>query len=165
MSSPSPVDDFGTAALKAVGEYLVDLLKANLEAQGLADSRIIKGITYTADVQRGMVVINAPDYARYVEQGRRPYGNIAPFPVNTPPPYGPILEWVKRKRVQLRDKKGRFLSFGKTAWVVRAIIAKKGIKPRPFIEPAIKVAEVELNEYLATSFELVVDKSLRQLIS
>ena len=154
--------DFAEFVLTAAAEYLIELMVANLEAHGLKDSRIIKGITYTIKGDR--LTINLPDYAQWVEQGRRPFGNESPYPVNTLPPASAILEWIRRKGIKGRDKKGRFISNNSLAWAIRTMIAKRGIRPRPFVAPALEAGEKELNEYFGTSYSLFLDESIRDII-
>jgi hypothetical protein len=160
---PKRADDLATLVLTTTGEYLVELLQQGLAAQGLRDSRIIHNISYTIS-GRNLVSIQIPAYAEWVDKGRRPYGVDAGRIVNTPPPFGAILAWVKRKRIRGRDKRGRFIRDADLAWAIRTAIARKGIKPRPFIEQAIRSADEQLQTYFATSYDIVVDDLLGKLL-
>lgn len=155
--------DWAEFVLNAAGAYLVELMQANLKAQGLQDSRLYKGLTYT--VKGDQLEIVLPDYARWVEQGRRPFGVEQRFPVNSLPPMAAILDWIKRKRIKGRNKKGQFISNNSLAWAIRVMISKRGIKPRPFVAPALDTAETEINEYFATSYSLLIDSQIETIIN
>ena len=165
LSPPTtPPDDLATLVLTTTGEYLVELLKEGLAAQGLEDSRIIKNISYTIS-GRQRVTILIPAYAEWVDKGRRPFGVDAGRVVNTPPPFAAIFDWVKRKRIRGRDRRtGRFITDASLAWAVRMMIARRGIRPRPFIEQAITKADQQLQTYFATTYDLVVDDMLAKLL-
>ena len=150
--------------LDAVGMYVVELMQEALVTYGMKDSRLYSQIKYSIDTTNLVLSFELPAYSEWVEKGRRPFGNESPFPVNMPPPLGPIIEWIRRKRIQGRDKKGRFITVNSLAWAIRTMISKRGIKPRPFISDAITTAEPELNKYFATTFDLIVDDSLKKLV-
>lgn len=160
---PKTVDDLATVVLNTTGAYLVELLQQGLAAQGLQDSRIINNITYSIS-GRNLVSIQIPAYAEFIDKGRRPFGVDAGRIVNTPPPFGAIFAWVKRKRIRGRDRRGRFITDADLAWAIRTAIAKRGIKPRPFIQRAITTADEQLQTYFATSYDLVVDDLLGKLL-
>ncbi len=90
-----------------------------------------------------------PEYGKYVDQGRRPWGKNVPSdqvwnaPHNKYPPAAPIEAWIKSKglpqfRIQKQwksagNKGGRWISHASRLFLIRRSIAVRGIKPRPFL--------------------------------
>jgi hypothetical protein len=72
-------------------------------------------------VRRGRVEVLLPEYADFVDEGRK---------AGKRPPIAPILRWIKRNRIK-SDVPPKALAFA-----VANSIAKKGIKARPFLDDA-----------------------------
>jgi len=68
-------------------------------------------------------------YAEEIEFGRTP---------GTEPPFGPILAWVKRKKLAKNDSAA--YAFAKN--IVRKI-KEQGKEPRPFLSPAVDKAKAQ----------------------
>lgn len=49
------------------------------------------------------------------------------------PPRGPILDWVKKKKIQARGAKGRFTTYESTAYLIQRSIYFRGLAPSGFI--------------------------------
>ena len=146
--------------LDALAQDLLETTKATMVGVGLKDSRIINSVN--TQVQGGRIILSLPAYARWIERGRSPFRQQGAR--NTPPPYRVILEWVRRRRIQFRDAKGRFMPYARTAWAVRAGIAKNGIKPRPFTRQAISEAEKKAQEVLPIQLKPLVTTLLLNTI-
>lgn len=86
-------------------------------------------------------------YAFFVEYGRRS-GKM--------PPVEYIKEWLRKKR-SAHNLKAALAITGKskedfllsTAWAIAKSIAKKGTKPHPFFDPAVKKNEQAISEAIA----------------
>jgi hypothetical protein len=77
-----------------------------------------------------------------------------------------IQKWVKRRRIQFRDKGGRYLSSNATAMLITRSIWRKGIKPslfftRPF-EAAFKNLPDELIERYGLEAEETFDTIMKE---
>ena len=105
-------------------ETLIEEGRAVFEAMGLGDSNIAK--TYDVEVQGKSFAIFIQEYYIYIESGRRKGAKR--------PPFEPIFDWIKRNNIKFRDKKGRFITFRQTAFIIMNAIKKNGIKPRPFVQ-------------------------------
>ena len=81
-------------------------------------------------------------YWNFIDQGVKgskssPYPRQSESPYafrDKMPPLSAILPWVERKRIQIRDKKGRYASYKSTAYVIARSIYFKGLAPTHFIE-------------------------------
>lgn len=86
------------------------------------------------------VTPSAP-YWNFIDQGVKgskssPYRRQSESPFafrDKMPPLSAILPWVERKRIQIRDKKGRYSTYRSTAYVISRSIYFKGIAPTHFI--------------------------------
>ena len=109
--------------------------------------------TYNVGAQEVQVFMN--DYWQYVNDGRRP-GKM--------PPIDPIVDWLKFRGIQGRDKKGRFQTRRSTAFAVATNIKKFGIKPTYFFDIAIEQLSAQIDEELYEQLGLSIDDFLNQLI-
>jgi hypothetical protein len=141
-------DDLNTKALlEALAEIWVDWTMIELVHMGLIRSNIIKNVTTTVDPKTLTVTMHLPEYAKYIESGRRPGAKRPPFRM--------ILQWV-RKKFGSQDANRR-------TWAICGAIAKRGIKARPFIEKASEKAVREAMEKFPNLLQLTVDPALRKL--
>lgn len=148
-------------ALNEAGQFIAELMRAELSKQGLDNSRLIQSLAVEVDGRAATLAILAPAYALWVEAGRKPYGVDQKRPVNTMPPAHAILAWVKRKKIKGRDKragrKGRFITDAQLVWAIRKMIARRGIRPRPFIEPAIDQGLPAVDEFIQLNWDIQLD--------
>ena len=103
---------------KKLIEPLSDVCRAILINAGLKDSNLIKD--FKVVVSAGSVTISFPDYAKFVDSGRRP-GKM--------PPFGVISRWIRRKGLQIPQG----YSADSFAFVIARSISINGIKPKPFL--------------------------------
>jgi hypothetical protein len=130
--------------LNKFGEESAQLFKLELEKIGLGekypsgvDVDLWRSVQHKVN-QDLVVSIEMLPHWFWVVKGRR---SKEENPSAKPPPFAVILEWIKEKRkFQFRDKKGRFLSYNQTAWIVRNGILRNVSKPRNFVRPAVKAS-------------------------
>jgi len=102
-------------------------MRAILSKNGKTSTRIFNAIKIDIKTSGDNIIIKAslPDYAKYVDQGRKP---------GKQPPLDAIIEWCKRKNI---DKKAAF--------PIARKIGRLGIKPTNFMSPirdlAIKIRD------------------------
>jgi hypothetical protein len=72
-----------------------------------------------------------------------------------------IEEWVAARRFQFRDKKGKFLSYDATAFLVSRSIYNKGIKTTSFFTRPFQLKFEQLPKEIATAFALDLKDFLR----
>jgi hypothetical protein len=72
-----------------------------------------------------------------------------------------IEKWVAARRFQFRDKKGRFLSYDATAFLVSRSIYNKGIKTTSFFTRPFQLKFEQLPQELALAYALELSDFLR----
>ena len=77
-----------------------------------------------------------------------------------------IQKWVKARKFQFKDKRGKFMSYDSTAWIITRSIYAKGIRPtlfftKPF-EAAYKRLPQELVNDLRIDLEKIFNYSIKQ---
>lgn len=136
--------------LELIGEVVVSEMLSTLAAVGLTNdgtTRITKEIKYEVNKAANTVSVTAPDYYVWIETGRRPGARR--------PPILPIIEWMKRKRIAPGQE-------NRVAWAISTAIAQRGIKPRPFVIPAIRSASADK---IPQIFTFEIDQRLQAELS
>lgn len=72
-----------------------------------------------------------------------------------------IEKWVAARRFQFRDKKGRFLSYDSTAFLISRSIYNKGIKTTSFFTRPFQLKFEQLPQELAMAYALELADFLR----
>lgn len=72
-----------------------------------------------------------------------------------------INEWVRKRRFQFRDKKGRFLSYDSTAFLVTRSVYNKGIKTTSFFTRPFQLKFEQLPTEIAQAYALDLADFLR----
>ena len=72
-----------------------------------------------------------------------------------------IEKWVAARRFQFRDKKGKFLSYDATAFIVSRSIYNKGIKTTSFFTRPFQLKFEQLPQELAMAYALELSDFLR----
>ena len=77
-----------------------------------------------------------------------------------------IQRWVKARKFQFKDKRGKFMSYDSTAWIITKSIYAKGLRPtlfftKPF-EAAYKRLPQELVNDLRIDLEKIFNYSIKQ---
>ena len=73
-----------------------------------------------------------------------------------------ILKWVKARRIQFRNKKGQFLSYESTGYLISRSVFNKGLKPslfftKPFEAGYKKYIDTDLIKAFSTDIDLMID--------
>jgi hypothetical protein len=160
-------------------DYVIREAKDNLKRTGhnntssLANS--IKGEIVTDD-NYVIVGFTMNDYGTFVDLGVKGKTSSNKSP-NSPYKFGSgtgkkggltqgINKWVKQKGFQFRDKRGRFLSYDSTAYLITRSIFHKGIKPslfftKPFEAGYKKYIDIDLIKAFGQDVETMVDYNLK----
>lgn len=162
-------------------DYVIREAKDNLKRTGhnntssLANS--IKGEIVTDD-NYVIVGFTMNDYGTFVDLGVKGKTSSNKSP-NSPYKFGSgtgkkggltqgINKWVKQKGFQFRDKRGRFLSYDSTAYLITRSIFHKGIKPslfftKPFEAGYKKYIDIDLIKAFGQDVETMVDYNLKDI--
>ena len=112
------------------------LIRNNKRASG----KLINSIRYQV-APDGRIRFFYAEEGKYVEQGRRPNDRF--------PPPAPIERWIRQKGIKGISKDGKPISDKSLTFLISRSIAKKGIKPLPFIRDAVRKAVKEFAPKLA----------------
>jgi len=111
------------------------LIRNNKRASG----NLIESVRYTVNSQGKITFLFAKE-GKYVQSGRRKGARF--------PPPAAISKWIREKGIQGRGKDGRFITNKSLTYLISRGIAKKGIKPLPFMSMAIKQSKEQLKKEL-----------------
>ena len=70
-------------------------------------------------------------------------------------------KWAKRRGVQFRDKKGRYVSHKQTGFMLAQVIKKNGIKPSMFFTKPFKKAFKNLDKDIVSAFRLDIEQLIK----
>ena len=73
---------------------------------------------------------------------------------------GTFGKWASAKRIQFRDKKGRFLSYKQTGFALATIVKNYGIKPSLFFTKPFEKAFTNLPKELQEQFAIDLENSI-----
>lgn len=161
------------AALRAFGRYVVQQSRTNLtKGKKNVDKTLYDSLGYTMEqVSTGFrLYFEMEDYGMFQDRGvkgvkggkslsgfsYKQSSNLVGMESKT----GSFGKWAAAKRIQFRDKKGRFLSFKQTGFALATIVKNYGIKPslfftKPF-EKGFKDLPTELQEQFAIDLENLI---------
>jgi hypothetical protein len=164
------------AVLERFGKYVVQQARANLTRKNKNVSKdLYNSIKWESDASQTGASFSASlsmlPYGDFQDKGVR--GTDA-SPINTsnsPFRFGKskgsgkkqgglsdsINKWVKARRIQFRDKKGKFMSYDSTAFLISRSIYRKGIPASFFYSRPFGLAFQKLPAELVEAFRLTPD--------
>ena len=160
--------------LNKFGKFIVQQSRSNLSKAKKKDrGALYKSINYNLEVGKRSFALSfsMEDYGKFVDKGVKGASSSSKAP-NSPYKFGTgsgrkggltdgINGWVKRKRFQFRDKKGKFLSYESTAFIVRRSIWFTGLRTTNFFERPFELAFKKLPDELIKAYGLTVENLLK----
>ena len=162
--------------------YVIQQSRSNLSKGGKNVSKelynSLKGEVVTQD-NYSIVGFSMADYGMFQDKGVRGASSSAKAP-NSPFRFGSgtgkkggltksILEWVKAKRFQFRNKEnGKFMSYQQTGYLISRSIFQKGIKPslfftKPFEAGYKKYIDTDLMKAFSQDIDTMIDYNLTNI--
>jgi hypothetical protein len=171
------VDD----VLEAFAQYVVDASKDNLKndvnkfGDNKAGGDLDNSISYTYDKSQDLFLLDflMEDYGTFVDKCVR--GKTSTYPETQSalskykygsgnfPKYGlreGIAKWLKKKRFQFRDKKGRFMSYDTMTYLIARSIYNKGLKANLFFTKPFEAGLKRLPDDLSKAFVLDIEDGI-----
>jgi hypothetical protein len=172
------VEQAGPRVLQRICDRVLEISAQNISTNSVDRGLLLKsGYSYLTSKNSAVVGYSAP-YAPYVEFGTQP---------GYTPPFGRLRPWVARHikalgirgHVTTRKQRGRFYGDSeymlKTAqklerktdqerqiddmtWRIIKTIEKQGTDPKPFLRPALQIAEAELKEMVEMEWQVVLEE-------
>ncbi len=165
-------------ALDDFGKFIVTQAKTNLSKKKHNDTNsLYSSLKHRMQVHKNSIELSiyANHYATFVDKGVKGFRSSKKAP-NSPFQFGTgtgkkgglteaIDGWVKRKRFQFRDKKGKFLSYEQTAFTIRRSIWNTGLPTTDFLTRPFKLAWAKLPEEIIEAYALDVDDLLDSMLN
>ncbi len=170
------------AFLNAFAKNIVDSAKKNLVDDHDGPKQGSKGlgslydsVSYSYNQSKEEIIIGflMEHYGKFVDKGVR--GKTSTYPETASAlskfrygsgnfPKGGLTEgingWLKKKRFQWRDKKGRFMSYESMAFIIARSIYNKGIKANLFFTKPFESGLRSLTKDLGNAFLLDVESAI-----
>lgn len=129
--------------LMRYGQYFVEQARKNLgKNKSYASGTLGDTMSPVVEINGNSfkVYVSIQTYWDYVENGRRP-GKF--------PPPNRIKEWIKVKPIKPRPgKNGKLPTTDQLAFLIGRKIAKEGIDPKPFFQPALDEANAHFKDMI-----------------
>jgi len=148
-------DPLARRVLMAAGERLAEHARRKLRDSGKSVSgRTEKSIVASSPKKDShgywkTLVGPKAKHAVYIIKGRRPNSRM--------PPVSAILKWIRARGIIPRQEGNRKISQKSLAWAIAKSIAKKGIKPFPFMTASF----IELRDQLKRQIKTDLAKGLK----
>ena len=159
--------------LDKFGKYVVQQSRTNLTKKDKKDrGELYNSLGYDLEVGKNSFSLSfkMTDYGKFVDKGVKGKVSSTKAP-SSPFRFGTgsgkkggltdgINGWVKRKRFQFKDKKGKFMSYESTAYLIRNSIYNKGLKTTNFFTRPFELAFKKLPDELVEAFALDMENLL-----
>ena len=164
-------------ALDRFRDHIISQAKRNLTSRDKNVSKklynSIKGEVKAMPNSIGLY-FSMEEYGAYQDQGVKGKKSSAKAP-NSPFKFGSgtgkkggltegMQKWVQRRRIQFKNKDGKFMSYKSTAWVITKSIYAKGMKPSLFFTKPFEAAYKNLPEELIEKYGLESIKLFNDII-
>ena len=161
-------------ALEAFKDYVISQSRANLTRKNKNVSKqLYNSLKGVVDVfpNSFSLKFEMEDYGKFQDQGVKGIKSNYLENKNSPFSFGTgtgkkgglsdgIKKWVKARRFQFRDAKGRFTSYESTAYVISRSVWNKGIKASLFFTKPFEKGFKRLPEELLEAYGLDIDEFL-----
>ena len=165
------VDDI----LNKYGKYVVQQSKSNLTKDKKGGGDLYNSVSYKIEKSEDDFLLDflMEDYGAFVDRGVK--GKTSTYPQTSAAlskfqygsgtgPKGGLTKginaWLKKKRFQFRDKKGRFMSYESMTYLIARSIYNKGIEATEFFSKPFDRVLKEVPIELVKAFKLDVELGL-----
>ena len=160
---------FVNDALHRFAKVVITQSRANLTRQRKnVDNKLYDSLAYDLEVGSNSFSLSLlmEDYGNFQDKGVS--GNEIKY--NTPysfkdkmPPVKPLAEWAKKRRIRLRDDKGRFTkgNYNTIGFLIARSIKRKGIKPSLFFTKPFEKHFEKLPQEVIEAFALDIEQFLK----
>lgn len=157
-------------ALREFGGYLVKESRKNLTRKSSNDTKsLYNSLRYEVKESKNSFEFSfiMEEHGKFQDKGVKGKTSSSKAP-NSPYRFGTgtgkkggltnaIDKWVRRKRFQFTNKKGRFLSYEQTAFIVARSIYNKGISPKYFYSRPFELGFKRLPKDITEAYALDLD--------
>ena len=161
--------------LNKYGKYVVQQSKSNLTKDKKGGGDLYNSVSYKIDKSQDDFLLNflMEDYGAFVD--RLKISKTSTYPQTSAAlskfQYGSgtglkggltkgINAWLKKKRFQFRDKKGRFMSYDTMTYLIARSIYNKGLKANLFFTKPFEAGLKRLPDDLIKGFALDIEDAI-----
>ena len=144
--------------LNKFGKYVIQQSRSNLtRGKKNVDKKLYNSLDYKIKKKPLSIEFSMESYGQFQDKGVS--GTIKKY--NTPykfttkqPPSKPIADWAKKRKIRLRDSRGRFAkgTYNTIGFLIARSIKKKGLKPSLFFTKPFEKGFQRLGNDLRTGF-------------
>ncbi len=162
------------AELNAFAKYVISQSRANLTRGKKNDTKELwDSLKYDLNVSKNSFGLEflMEEYGIYQDRGvkgtrkgksldnfsYKQSSNVVGFEHKTQT----FAKWAKRRGIQFRNRKGRFVSHKQTGFMLAQIIKKNGIKPSMFFTKPFNKAFKNLDKDIVSAFRLDVERFIK----
>lgn len=162
-------------AVNKFGKYVVQQSKSNLTRDKKGGGGLYNSVSYKIEKSQDDFLLEflMEDYGAFVDKGVK--GKTSTYPETSAAlskfQYGSgtgpkggltkgIAKWVRKKRFQFRDKKGRFMSYESMTYLISRSIYNKGLKANLFFTKPFEAGIEKLPDELIKGFALDIEDNI-----
>lgn len=157
--------------LKKFADTVIRNAKRNLKRKNKkASGDLLHSLDYELEVYKNSFSLQffMMDYGTFIDEGvsgkKKKYNTPYSF-TNKMPPSKPIKNWIKKRGLKGRDKRGRFITDDSLSFLIRRSILNKGIKPTQFFTKPFQNAFKRIDRDLIDEFGLDIDNWLEETLN
>ncbi|WP_288956037.1 hypothetical protein [uncultured Polaribacter sp.] len=160
--------------LNKFAKYVIQQSRSNLTKGKKNTSKELYnslGYDVSQSAKETSMAFKMADYGSFVDKGVQGKDKSVKAP-NSPYKFGRktgkkggltkgIDKWVRRRGIQFRDKKGRFLSYEQTSFIITRSVYSTGIKASMFFTKPFERAFKRLPDDLVKAYSIGIEKQIQ----
>ena len=160
--------------LNKFAKYVIQQSKSNLtKGKNNTSKELYNSLGYDIESSKDStsMAFKMADYGKFQDLGVKGKDSSAKAP-NSPYKFGTgsgkkggltkgIDKWVRRRGIQFRDKKGRFLSYEQTGYIITRSVYKTGMKASMFFTKPFERAFKRLPDDLVKAYSIGIEKQIQ----
>lgn len=168
------VEKYLREELNKFAKYVIQQSRSNLtKGKKNTSKELYNSLGYDIDSSKDStsMAFKMADYGKFQDLGVKGKDSTAKAP-NSPYRFGTgsgkkggltkgIDKWVRRRGIQFRDKKGRFLSYEQTGYIITRSVYKTGMKASMFFTKPFERAFKRLPDDLVKAYSIGIEKQIQ----
>ncbi len=160
--------------LNKFAKYVIQQSRSNLtKGKKNTSKELYNSLGYDIESSKDStsMAFKMADYGKFQDLGVKGKDSSAKAP-NSPYKFGTgsgkkggltkgIDKWVRRRGIQFRDKKGKFLSYEQTGYIITRSVYKTGMKASMFFTKPFERAFKRLPEDLVKAYSIGIEKQIQ----
>ncbi len=160
--------------LNKFAKYVIQQSRSNLtKGKKNTSKELYNSLGYDIESSKDStsMAFKMADYGKFQDLGVKGKDSSAKAP-NSPYKFGTgsgkkggltkgIDKWVRRRGIQFRDKKGKFLSYEQTGYIITRSVYKTGMKASMFFTKPFQRAFKRLPDDLVKAYSIGIEKQIQ----